>query len=66
MIDRNRRALSGLSRVANAPGSQQAEQRLLLKIEPHVTGAHYAQMTRPEILDRSAVEILLDDGGADV
>jgi hypothetical protein len=46
--------------------SEQAEEALLLGIETDISCAHDSQMPRPKILDRSSVEILVDDRGTDV
>src|SRR5215218_1314868 len=54
------------SSTTNAPRAQQADQRLLLLVELRIARAHDAQMWWPEIVDRSPVEILLDDRGTDV
>src|SRR5262245_41917042 len=55
-----------LTRTPNAPRAQQAEQRLLLWIEVQIPRADYAQMARAEIVNGSAVEILLDDRRAHI
>jgi hypothetical protein len=49
-----------LSRAPNSPRSKQAQERLLLVIQPGFPCAHDAKATRPEILERAATEILLD------
>src|SRR5438270_13218012 len=36
---------------------------MLFQIEPDISSAYDTQMSGPEILDRSPVEILVDDGG---
>src|SRR4051812_48870808 len=59
-------SLRGRARRANSPRSQQAQCRLLFRVETEITGADDAQMPGPEIVDRSPVEILLDDCRADV
>src|SRR4029453_4188150 len=42
------------------------QQRLLFLIETDIARAEHAQMPRPEILDRSSVEVLLDHGRTNV
>src|SRR5690349_24029365 len=54
------------ARRANSPGTQQAQCRLLFDVETDISRADDPQMARPEILDRSPVEILLDDRRAHV
>jgi hypothetical protein len=46
--------------------TEQAQQRLFLAVESDITGADDTQMPRPKILDRSPVEILVDDRRADI
>jgi hypothetical protein len=60
---RNSRGNLGTS---NSPRTQQAEQRTLLAIESLGTRSDNAQMARAKIVDRSPVEILLNDGRADI
>src|SRR5262249_30098786 len=54
----------GDARSPNSPRSEQTQRRRFLRIELDVVCAHDAQMSFPEIVDRSPVEILLDDSGA--
>jgi len=50
----------------NTPRTKQAEERLLLSVEANFPGAEDAQMTRPEIFERSPFEILIDDCRRDI
>src|SRR5207237_10166424 len=56
----------GSSCLPNSRRAEQAENSLLLDLEAAVARADDAQMARPEILDRTSVEVLLDDSRADV
>jgi hypothetical protein len=49
-----------------SPRTQQADKCLFLGIQTRLARPDDAQMARPEIIDRSPVQILLDDGGTDV
>src|SRR3954451_21319847 len=60
------RSLRSGERCANSPRSEKAQCGLLFGIEAEIAGADDPQMPRPEIVDRPSVEILLDDGWADV
>ena len=61
-----RQISSGFARPANAPRAQQAEQRLLLGIEPGILARAPRANDVAEVVDRSAVEILLHDRGTDI
>ena len=56
----------GNPRPANSPRTQQSEQRALLPIEPFGSRTDDTQMPWAKVVDRSSVQILLDDGRADV
>src|SRR5439155_7797338 len=58
--------LSSFARSAYSPRTQQADKRLFFEIKSRLTCPDDAQISRPEIVERSPVEILLDDGRADV
>src|SRR2546429_7717626 len=58
--------LRSFTSPAYSPRTQQADKRLLLGIQTRLARPDDAQMARPEIIDRSPVQILLDDGGTDV
>src|SRR5436309_1801933 len=48
------------ARGANSPRAEQAQCGLFFDVETEISSADDPQMPRPEILDGSAVEILLD------
>jgi hypothetical protein len=48
------------------PRAEQAQKRLFLGIESNVASANNAQMPRPEILERPAGKILLNDSRGDL
>jgi hypothetical protein len=54
------------ARSPNSPRSEQREQCALLDVESGIAGSDYSQMSRPKIVERAAVEILLDNRGADI
>ena len=58
--------LSGFSTLAYPPRAKQRECRLFLLIETDITRGDDAQMAWTEIIDRSPVEVLLDDRRRDV
>src|SRR3954465_1152511 len=60
------RILSSFACPAYSPRAQQAENGLFFQVQTDFTRADHTQMPRAEIVDRSAVEILLHHGGADV
>src|SRR5690349_17746158 len=52
--------------AANSPRAEQAEQRLLFRVQTEIACTYNPQMSGAEILDRAPVEVLLDDRGAHV
>src|SRR5262249_16430705 len=55
--------LRGAPSSVHSRRSKQAEKRLFLQLEPDFAGREDAEMSRPEILERSPVEILVDHSG---
>jgi hypothetical protein len=58
--------LRSFSRTANSIRPKQRENRLLFRVEADISRADDAQMTWPKVINRSSVEILLDDSRADM
>jgi hypothetical protein len=56
----------GNSRPSNSPRTQQCEECTLLLIEAAIACTDDTQMPGTKVVDRSTVEILLDDGGAHI
>src|SRR6185437_8570016 len=57
-----RNALSGLACTSNSPRTQQTEHGLFFRRETYLARFDDAQMPRAKIIDRSPVEVLLDNG----
>src|SRR5436305_7503210 len=66
ILVKNLRKLCGFACLPNTLRPEQAEQCLLFWIEADFAGADHPQMPRPEIRERSPVEILIDNRGRDV
>jgi hypothetical protein len=65
--DRKAKAiLSSFARAPYSPRAQEADDSLFFQVQTDLARTDDAQMPWPEIVDRSTVEILLDDGRADV
>src|SRR5205085_3595535 len=54
------------ARAANSPRAKQADECLFLTIEAEIARADHPQVAWTEVLDRAPVQVLLDDGRADV
>src|SRR5690348_1413603 len=59
-------SLRNRARFANTPRAEQAQGRFFLGIEVDIPRADHAEPPGTEVLDRSSVQVLLDDGRTDV